>query len=122
MDARRQYSGWFLLAWAVLGFMAFLSGFVSGDVVSMVIGAAMKFGTMSAYLAAYVKSELRVKRALELALALLTFGIISYGYLVTGNLILRVIVSFMVAIILFAFAVSYLLPRIRGRPEGHSQK
>jgi len=122
LDARRLYSGWFLLAWAILGFMAFLSGFVSGNVVSMVIGTAMTFGTTSAYLTSYVKNERRIKRSLELALALLTFGIVSYGYVVTGSLILGVIVFFMVAMILFAFTVSYLLPRIRRKPEGYGQE
>jgi len=122
LDARRRYSGWFLLAWAILGFMAFLSGFVSGNIATMAIGAAMKFGTTSAYLAAYVKNERRIKRALELALAFLTFGILSYGYVVTGNLILGAIVSLMTAMTLFAFTVSYLLPRIRREPEGCGQK
>jgi len=102
--------------------MLFLSGVVSGSVVSMVIGITMTFGTTSAYLTSCIKNERRIKRALELALALLTFSIVLCGYVVTGSLILGVIAFFMVAMILFAFAVSYLLPRIRRGSEGYGQK
>jgi len=107
-------SGWFLLAWVVAGFLTLFSGVVSGDVVTMVCGTVMAFGATSAFLISYVKSEHRVKRALEVGSVLVALGVVVYGYAITGSFILEVITLFIVTMVLFAFVVSYLLPKIRG--------
>jgi len=102
--------------WAVCGMLSlwvFLSGFVSGNVVTMVTGIFLAFFYPSLYLTSYVKSDHIVKRALEVILLLLGFGAVIYGYVVTRSLILGVFTIFIVTIVLVAFLLSYLLPRIR---------
>jgi len=108
-------SGWHLLVWVILSFLALLSGVISGNMVTIVFGAVLAFGFTSSYLTSYVKSEHRLKKALEVIFMLLTFGVIVYGYIVTRSLILGVITLSIVALIFFAFVVSYLLPRIRSK-------
>jgi hypothetical protein len=48
-----------------LGFLALLSGVISGNAVAMIVGTVIAFAATSAYLTSYVKSEHRVKKALE---------------------------------------------------------
>jgi len=74
----------------------------------------LTFAQASSFLTSYVKSDHIVKRALEVIFMLLSFGVAIYGYIITGSFILGVITLFIVAMVLFAFVVSYLLPRIRG--------
>jgi hypothetical protein len=107
-------SGWYLVVWGILGFLVLLSGVVSGNVVTMVVGAILLFAPTSAYLTSYVKSEHRVKRVLEVIFMLLVFGVVVYGYVITRSLILGAITLFIVVMVLFAFIVTYLMPRIRG--------
>jgi len=117
---RKLPSGWHLLAWLIAGFLLLLSGLIDGNDVSMIVGAVMAFGFTSAYLTSYVKSEHRLKRALEVILMLLTFGTVIFGYIITRSLILGVITLFIVAMIFVAFVASWLLPRIRSRSAyGH---
>ena len=106
-------SGWYLLVWVIVSLLVLLSGVISGNMVTIVFGAALAFGCTSAYLTSYVKSEHRLKKALEVIFMLLTFGVIVYGYIVTRSLILGVITLFIVTLIFFAFVASWLLPRIR---------
>jgi len=112
---RKLPSGWHLSVWVILGFLLLLSGVIEKNDVTIFVGAVMAFGFTSAYLTSYVKSEHRLKRALEVIFTLLTFGAVVYGYIITGSLILGVITLFLVGMILFAFVVSYLLPRIRSK-------
>ncbi len=110
-------SGLYSLVWGILGFLLFLGGFVSGNIVTMVVGVTMAFANVSAFLTSHIKSENRVKGALEVIFGIITFGVIIYGYFVTGSLFLGVITLFMVAMVFFAFIVSYLLPKIRGKSK-----
>ncbi|MFQ6074383.1 MAG: hypothetical protein ACE5KC_04095 [Candidatus Bathyarchaeia archaeon] len=110
---RELPSGWHLAAWVISGFLTLLSGVMEGNDVAMFVGAVMAFGFTSVYLASCVKSEHRLKKPLEVTLTLLTFGVIVYGYIVTRSLILGVITLFIVAMILFAFLVAYLPPKLR---------
>lgn len=112
---------WYLVAWVISGFLTLLSGVIDGNDVTMFVGAVMAFGFTSAYLTSYVKSEHRLKKALEVILMLSTFGVIVYGYIVTRSLILGVITLFIVAMIFIAFMLSYLLPKIRRESRGYSQ-
>lgn len=100
-------SGWYLLAWVISGFLTLLSGVIDRNDVAIFVGAVMAFGFTSAYLTSCVKSEHRLKKPLEVILMLLTFGVIVYGYIVTRSLILGVITLFIVAMIFFAFVVSW---------------
>ena len=114
-------SKWYCVVWGILGFLVLLSGFVSGNVVTMVGGAIFLFAATSTYLTSYVKSEHIAKRALEVILMLVVFGVVIYGYVVTGSIILGVTTLFIVAVVFFAFVVSYLLPKIRSKSRGYSQ-
>jgi hypothetical protein len=109
-----EISKWFGAVGGILGILMFLSGFVSGNVVTMVVGIAVAFGHVSSYLTAYVRSDHWVKRALEVIFAIVALGVIVYGYIVTGSLILGVMTIFIVAMMFIGFTLSYLLPRIRG--------
>jgi len=114
-------SKWYCVVWGILGFLVLFSGVVSGNVVTMIVGAILLSATTSAYLTSCVKSESRVKRALEVAFMLLVFGVVVYGYAVTGSFILGVITLFIVAMVFIAFMLSHLLPKIRGKSRGYSQ-
>ena len=95
------------MAWVISGFLTLLSGVIDRNDVTIFVGAVMAFGFTSAYLTSYVKSEHRLKKALEVILMLLTFGVIIYGYIITRSLILGIITLFIVAIIFFAFVASW---------------
>lgn len=51
---------WVWAVWEILGILAFLSGFVSGNVVTMVVGVAMAFGFASLYLTSYVEIQTEI--------------------------------------------------------------
>ena len=104
---------WVWAAWAMVGFLDFVYGLVSGNMVMMVIGVIMALASVSGFLTSYVESELRVKKALEVVFGIVAFGVIIYGYVTTGSLILGIITLFILAMFFVAFLVSYLLPRIR---------
>ncbi|MDH5686495.1 MAG: hypothetical protein OEZ48_01300 [Candidatus Bathyarchaeota archaeon] len=105
------------VAWEIISFSIVLSGLLSGNVVTVVFGTAMAFASTSAFLTQYVKSEHRVRRALEVASTFATLGIFIYGYAITRSFILGLITFFIVAIVFLAFTLSYLLPRIRREEE-----
>ena len=100
----------------ILGFILFLSGFLSENIVTMVIGLVLTFASASATLTTYIRSDHIVKRALEVVLMFLAFGVIVYGYIVTRSLILGAITLFIVVMFFIAFTLSYLLPRIHHKP------
>lgn len=91
----------------------FLAGFVSEDVVSMVAAIFVAFAYPSLFLTSYVKNDHIVKRALEVIFMLSAFGVVIYGYAITGSLILGVMTIFIVIMVFVAFILSYFLPRIR---------
>jgi len=108
-------SKWYCVGWAILGYVVLLSGVVSGNVVTLVVGIVYTSAATSAFLMYYVESEHRVKRVLEVVFVMIAFGVSFYGYIQTGNFILGVITLFIVAMFFVAFVVSYLLPRIRSK-------
>ncbi|MFX0199408.1 MAG: hypothetical protein ACFFCW_25075 [Candidatus Hodarchaeota archaeon] len=99
-----------------LGFIMFLSGFLSENVITMVIGLVLTFAAASAALTTYIRSDHIVKRALEVAFMFLAFGVVVYGSIVTRSLVLEVMTLFIIAIFFVAFTLSYLLPRIHHKP------
>lgn len=108
-------SGWVLLVWGVLGFLMLLSGVISGNVVTIIVGGLLAFAATSGYLTSHVKSERRVKKALEVVSAMIAMSIVIYGYVITGSFVLGVITLFIAVMFLIAFTLSYLLPRIRAK-------
>ena len=94
-----------------------LSGLASGNVVMMVFGAAMAFAYSASFLMLRVRSEHRVKRALEVVSTFATLGILICGYILTGSLILGIITLFIIAMFSIAFTLSHLLPRIHSKSE-----
>ncbi len=121
LDVGKWPSGRYLFVWCILAFLTLLSGVVSRNVVTMIVGAILLFASTSAYLTSCVKSESRVKRALEVFFMLLVFGVVVYGYTATRSFVLGAITLFIVAMVSVAFMLSYLLPKIRGKPRGYSQ-
>lgn len=110
-------SGWQILVWGILGFLMVLSGIASGNVVTIIVGAAAAFAGTSAYLTSHVRSESKVKKTSEAVSAMIAIAIVIYGYVITGSLILGVIALFIAVMFFVAFTLSYLLPRIPGRSE-----
>lgn len=96
----------------MLGFLMFLTGFLSGNIITTVIGLAVAFANALVFFVYHIKSELRVKRFLEVIFGAVSIGITVYGYLVTGSIILEIATLFIVAVILIAFMLSYFLPKI----------
>jgi len=107
--------GCFLLVWGVLGFLMVLSGVISENVVTFIVGAAVASAATSRYLTSQVKSERRVKKTSEVVSAIIAIAIIIYGYTITGSLILGVLTLFIAVMFFVAFILSWLLPRIRSR-------
>jgi len=108
-------SGWVLLVWGVLGFLMLLSGVISGNVVTIIVGGLLAFVVTSGYLTSPAKSERRVKKALEVVSAIIAMSIVIYGYVMTGSFVLGVITLFIAVMFFIAFTLSYLLPRIRAK-------
>jgi len=59
--------------------------------------------------------------ALEVVFMLLSFGVVVYGYAMTGSLVLGVITLFIFVTIFLAFIVSYLLPIIHSKDRQWSK-
>ena len=76
----------------------------------------LTFAQASSFLTSYVKSDHIVKRALEVFVMFLAFGVVVYGYVLTGSLVLGVMATSIITMGFVAFLVSYLLPRIHGKP------
>lgn len=110
---QRWPSKWYCLVWGILAFVVFLGGVESSRLDLLFAGTILVFAATSAYLAYHVESEHRVKRALEVILMLMVFGVVFYGYLVTRSIILGATMLFIIGMVLFAFVVSCLLPRLR---------
>ncbi|HDO20635.1 MAG TPA: hypothetical protein ENG81_03855 [Candidatus Bathyarchaeota archaeon] len=107
--------GWII--WGILGFSMFLFGFLSGNIVKEVIGLALTFAVISLFFTYYIKSELKVKRFLEAIFGVTSLGIIVYGYFITGSLILEIVTLFVIVMMLIAFILSYLLPKIHTKAK-----
>jgi hypothetical protein len=116
-DVVKLPSGWPLLVWGILGFFMLLSGVISGNVVTIIVGTLLAFAATSGYLTSHVKSEHRVKKAWEVVSAIIAMAIVIYGYVITGSLILEVLTLFIAVMFFVAFTLSYLLPRIRAKPS-----
>ena len=108
---------WQSLIWGILGFLIVLSGIASGNVVTIIVGATLAFAGTSAYLTSQVRSERRVKKALEVVFAIVAMAVVIYGYVITGSLILEVLTLFIVGMIFLAFVASWLLPRILSKTK-----
>lgn len=107
---------WGLATWGPLGILMFVSGFLSENAVTMVLGLAMAFWGTSAFLTYSIRSDHVVKRALEVGFAFLAVGVIGYGYIITRSLILGAIIMFIVVMLFIGFTLSFLLPRIHRKP------
>ncbi len=99
---------WAPLVWSLLGFLMFLSGFYSGNVVTATLGVALVFAGVSSFLALHVASESRLKKALEVFSAVGAVGIIVCGYFLTGSIILAIITALIMVLMSVAFLFSYL--------------
>ncbi|MEM3538838.1 MAG: hypothetical protein QXM29_03560 [Nitrososphaerales archaeon] len=72
---------WFF--WVMISFL--LWGFLSEDIIRTILGLALIFAYVSTFFTQYVKIEHKVKKTLEVVLAIITLGIIVYGYILTGG-------------------------------------
>lgn len=116
---RKWRERWVWTAWVMLGASNSVYGFVSGNMVIMIIGVAMALASMSAFLTSYVESELRVKKALEVVFGVVAFGVVIYGYVITRSLILGIMLLFAATLLFVGFVLSYLLPKIRSKSKKH---
>lgn len=110
-------SRWASLVWSLLGFLMFLSGFYSGNVVTSTLGVALVFAGVSSFLTLHVASENRLEKALEVVSAVGAVGIIVCGYFFTGSIILAIITVLVMVLMSVAFLLSYLLPNVRSRRQ-----
>ncbi|PVX25588.1 MAG: hypothetical protein CW691_04100 [Candidatus Bathyarchaeum sp.] len=108
---------WVNVIWGILGFLMFLAGFSSQNVVTMTIGSAIVLGNVSLHLTLQVNNDKPTKRALEVLFLVATFGVFGCGYIVTQSLMLGLMITFIVAMTLVAFTATYLLPKIRDKPK-----
>lgn len=114
---RKLPSGWQGLVWGILGFLMILSGIVSGNIVTIIVGAVLGFAGTSAYLTSQVKSERTIKKVAEVASAIIAMAITICGYVITRSLILGILTLFITIMFFVAFTLSYLLPKIRSRTK-----
>jgi hypothetical protein len=105
----------------MLGFLMALSGIASGNVVTIIVGATVAFAGTSAYLTSQVRSERRVKKALEVIFAIVAMAIVICGYVITESLILEVLTLFIVGMIFLAFVASWLLPRVLSKAKSSNR-
>ncbi|MEM2889116.1 MAG: hypothetical protein QXR42_06520 [Candidatus Bathyarchaeia archaeon] len=110
------------LVWAILGFLMFTGGFFSESTVIMVVGGSLAFAGISVFLTSFVESESLLKRASEVVSAAASLGIIIYGYLLTGSLVLGIMTLFVASMFFVAFTLSYLLPKLRNKYETRPKK
>ena len=118
----RQPKKWIFVFRRILRFSIlwmFLAGLASGNITMMTIGAAGAFAFTSLFLTQHVKSDRKLKKAFEVVSIPVTLGIIVYGYAITGSVLLEIFTYFY-AMVVFAFASSYLLPKIRSRHVGYN--
>jgi len=113
---------WAYFIWGILGFLMFLGGFFSENIVTMIVGVSLVFASASVFLTSYVKSESMFKKASEVVSGIISLGIIVYGYVLTGNLILGIMTLFVASMFLVAFTLSYLLPKLRNKSETKPKK
>lgn len=110
-------SVWYWVTGGLVALTLILIGAVSTNVVTIFFGIFLLLSTASSFLTSYVRSDRIVKRALEVVFLFMAFGVIVYGYAITGSLSLGVITLFIATMFFVAFALSYLLPKIRGNRE-----
>lgn len=108
---------WVVVVWGILGFLLFLTGFSSQNVVTMVVGVAMMLGNVSAYLTSHVESDSTIKRAIEVAFLVAALAVFGYGYIITQSIVLGLMTAAIVVLTLVAFTLSYVLPKIRDKPK-----
>ncbi|MBS7615530.1 hypothetical protein KEJ18_07385 [Candidatus Bathyarchaeota archaeon] len=108
---------WANFVWAILGFLMFLGGLFSENIVTMVVRGSLAFAGISIFLTSYVKSESMLKRASEVVSGFASLGTIVYGYILTGSLVLGIMASFIASMFFVAFTLSYLLPKLRSESE-----
>ena len=108
---------WVNLIWGILGFLMFLTGLYSQNVVTMVVGLSLAFGHVSSYLTTHVRSDNIMKKAIEFITIFAAFGIFGYGYIVTQSLLLGLMIIFIAGMSLIVFTATYLLSKLRNKPK-----
>jgi len=97
----------------ILGALLLLRGLIGGDIVATSIGLALTFGSVSLTLTAYVARDFKAKRYLEIISAAGSLGIIIYGYILSGTVILMIIAALIIALFTLGIILSYIMPKIR---------
>lgn len=91
-----------------------LRGLIGGDIVAASIGLALTFGSVSLILTSYVTRDFKAKRYLEIISSAGSLGIIIYGYILSGTIILMIIAALVIALFALGIILSYIMPKIRG--------
>lgn len=77
------------------------------------MGFSLIFGALSLVITEKVE-DFKAKRLLEILFLVLSFGVIVVGYIESESAILMILTLFIAGIFILAFALSYLIPKIKG--------
>ena len=101
------------IALLILRLLWLVRGFIDDDVVDIAVRTSLLFSIVPIVLTNYIVSSSRVKRYLEVVFLAASLGIVVYGYLLSGALMLMVSIALIFTFLASAFILSYLLPKIR---------
>jgi hypothetical protein len=102
------------------GALWLLRGLICGDIAATSIGLAISSSSASLILTAYVTRDFKAKRYLEIISLAGCLGIIIYGYILSGTIILMIMAAFIIALFALGVTLSYIMPKIRGGLEAAS--
>lgn len=78
----------------------------------MAIGVALALTSIPIILTAAVIGNSRAKQCLEVTFSSASIGVLALGYIFSGDIILLVLTTLIIATFALVFVISYLLPKI----------
>lgn len=97
----------------LLGLLWLVRGLINNDFAITIIGLSFVLVAVSFILTNYVISDSRVKRYTEAAFLVASLGIIIFGYILSGAIILIIFTTLIIAFLMLGFILSYFLPKTR---------
>ncbi|MDI9619288.1 MAG: hypothetical protein QFX33_00485 [Candidatus Nezhaarchaeota archaeon] len=112
VGARRKLGFVMLASWCLVALSIMLSGVALGDAGRAILGLVFLFITASHIAAFHVESDRPVKRLLEVLLLAAAFTVAVCGYAATGHVVLGAVTLFFTVLLLVAFILSWIAPRL----------